>query len=191
MNCGLCAGDEHYDLRRDGPKKLSQLQFKCNSKGQCCVVYTEDSITKTNDGGLNSLRKDRKIVWIYPSVNPVRCPVRIIGKYMSLLPPVKSESSKHNFYLRPLEKPNPACWYSSQEVGLNTLRKTIGEIVKETKTEVFFTNHSLHRTSTTHLFQVGVPKKIIREFTGHRSDALAKYEVTSEDQKESLSKIIA
>ena len=27
MNCGLCAGDEHYDLRRDGPKKLSQIQF--------------------------------------------------------------------------------------------------------------------------------------------------------------------
>ena len=112
MNCGLRAGDEHYDLRCDGPKKLSQIQFKRSSKGQRCVVYSEDSITKTNDGGLSSLRKDRKVVWVYPSSNPIRCPVRLIDKYMSLLPPVKTENSKHNFYLRSLEKPNPACWYS-------------------------------------------------------------------------------
>ena len=90
MNCGLHAGDEHYDLRHDGPKKLSQIQFKCSSKGQRCVVYSEDSITKTNDGGLNSLRKDRKIVWINPNLSNIsRCPVRLIDKYMPLLPPVK------------------------------------------------------------------------------------------------------
>ena len=75
MNCGLRAGDEHYDLRRDCPKKLSQIQFKHSSKGQRCVVYSEDSITKTNDGGLSSLRKDHKVVWVYPSSNPIRCPV--------------------------------------------------------------------------------------------------------------------
>ena len=127
IHCGLRAGDEHYDLHRDGPKKKSQFSFEKNSKGQTCVVYQEDTITNTNNGGLNSMKNERKVVWIYPSTDTIRCPVRLLDKYMSLLPPVKNESSKHNFYLRSLERPNPAQWYSTQVVGLNTLRKTIGD----------------------------------------------------------------
>ena len=50
------------------------------------LVYQEDSITKTNDGGLNSLRKERKVVWVHPSDNIVRCTVGLVDKYMSLLP---------------------------------------------------------------------------------------------------------
>ena len=142
-------------------------------------------------GGLGSLRKERKISWVHPSSDVTRCPVRLVDKYLSLLPLVKSESSKHNFYLRSLEKPNPAQWFSCQVVGLNTIRQTIGELMKTTGLEGFFTNHSLRRSSTTCLFQAGVPKKIICEFTGHRSDALDRYEVTSEDQKEKVTKIIA
>ena len=53
-----------------------------------------------------------------------------------------------------------------------------------------FSNHSLHRTSTTRLFQAGVDRKIIKEFTGHASDAVDKYQVTSEAQKQEMSKII-
>ena len=74
-NCGLRAGDEHYDLRRDGPSKMSQFTFRCNSQGARCLVYQEDCITKTNDGGLNSMKKERKIVWIHPSENVMQCPV--------------------------------------------------------------------------------------------------------------------
>ena len=90
INCGMRAGDEHYELRRDGPTKMSQFSFKRNDKGQRCVMYEEDTITKTNDGGLNNLRKDRKIVWINPNTSDInRCPVHLIDKYMSLLPAVK------------------------------------------------------------------------------------------------------
>ena len=133
INCGLRAGDEHYDLRRDGPTKKSQFSFKRNDKGDRCVVYEEDSITKTNDGGLASIRKDRKIVWINPNVNKVRCPVRLFDKYVSLCPPVKGESGKHNFYLRSMERPNPCQWYTTQVVGLNTLKKTVKQILKDAK----------------------------------------------------------
>ena len=62
INVGLRAGDEHHDLRRHSPDKPSQLTFKMNDKGERCLVYTEDSVTKTNDGGLKSFRKDRKVV---------------------------------------------------------------------------------------------------------------------------------
>ena len=55
LNLALRAGDEHYDLRRNCEHRPSQLQFKRNDKGVRCLVYTEDSITKTNDGGLKSM----------------------------------------------------------------------------------------------------------------------------------------
>ena len=115
INCGMQAGDEHYELRRDGPTKLSQISFKRNNNGVHCSVYQEDTITKTNDGGLNSMRKDHKTVWMNPKTSNVNhCPMCLIDKCMSLLPPVKSETSKHNFYLRSLEHPNPCQWYATQ-----------------------------------------------------------------------------
>ena len=33
VNCGLRAGDEHHNLRRDGIEKPSQFSFHCNDKG--------------------------------------------------------------------------------------------------------------------------------------------------------------
>ena len=50
IHCSLIAGAKHYDLRHDCKDKPSQLTFQKNSKGQRCVVYTEDMVTKTNDG---------------------------------------------------------------------------------------------------------------------------------------------
>ena len=75
LNLGLRAGDEHYALCRDTPTKPSQLSFKRNDKGVRCLVYTEDSVTKTNQGGIKHMRKERKVVWVYPSGNVNRCPV--------------------------------------------------------------------------------------------------------------------
>ena len=48
----------------------------------------------------------------------------------------------------------------------------------------------MHRTSTTRLFQVGVDRKIIKEFTGHSSDAVDKCQITYDQQKENLSKVL-
>ena len=61
INCGLRAGDEHYDLTCEGLDKPSQFSFKRNDSGVRCLVYQEDTITKTNGGGLDSLRKERKV----------------------------------------------------------------------------------------------------------------------------------
>ena len=76
INIHLRAVEEHYHLRRDLPTQSSQLKFERNSKGERCLVYREDFVTKTHHGGLNDMRKDRKIVWVYPSSNTNRCPVR-------------------------------------------------------------------------------------------------------------------
>ena len=127
LNIGLCAGDEHYALRRESKDKPSQLTFKRDEKGVRCLVYQEDFVTKTNDGGLNSMRKDRKCVWVYPSDNVVKCPVRLVDKYMSLLPSCKV-NKKCNFYLRSLEKYNPAQWYGEQVMGLNAIKSVMKQI---------------------------------------------------------------
>ena len=53
-------------------------------------------MTKCNDGGLKSLKKECKIVWVYPSKNPNRCPVRLVDKYVSLEVSISQKSSVGN-----------------------------------------------------------------------------------------------
>ena len=65
INLALRAGDEHYHLRRDSNDKKSQLVFERNQVGDRCLVYYEDTCTKTNDGGLKHMHKECKIVWIF------------------------------------------------------------------------------------------------------------------------------
>ena len=76
INVYLRAIDEHYGLRRDMPDKRSSITFEYNSVGVKCMVYREDTISKTHNGGLADMRNERKIVWVYPSENLDRCPVR-------------------------------------------------------------------------------------------------------------------
>ena len=84
INLALRAGNEHYHLRRSHLGRNSQLSFEHNKKGVRCLVFHEDTVTKTNDGGLADMRKERKIVWVYPSKNSDRDPVRLVEKYMNL-----------------------------------------------------------------------------------------------------------
>ena len=187
MNCILRAGDEHYYLRRDMPGKPSQLQFKQNSKGERCLVYTEDTVTKANDGGLKNMKSDRKIIWVYPSSNVNRCPMRLVEKYLSLCP---DYTQKSNFYLQSLQKPRIKTWYCSQVVGAHTLLKKIKTLFSEANLGGFVTGHSLRRSGITRLFQAGVDRKLIKEMSGHKSDAVDCYAVTSDQQRKDLSRIL-
>ena len=191
INLALHAGDEHHDLRCDALGKPSQLSFERDVKtGKRCLVYREDTVTKMNNGGIANLKKERKVVWVFPSENINRCPVRLVDKYVSLCPDVTEKSKNANFYLRSLEKPNPVQWYKAQAIGKNALSKVVEKLLKSANLDGYFMNHSLHRTSATRLFQAGVEKKIVREVTGHVSDVLDKYQVTSNEQKEHVSKIL-
>ena len=92
--------------------------------------------------------------------------------------------------MRSLERVTPAQWYGEQVVGLNTLKKTIKFLAENANLEGFFTNHSLCRSGTTRLFQAGIDRKLIKEYTGHSSDAIDKYQVTSHEQRKKLSEVI-
>ena len=64
-------------------------------------------------------------------------------------------------------------------------------MMKEANIEGFFTNHSLRHSGGTRLFRAGVDCKLVKEVTGHRSGAVDRYQITSHEQHEKMSKIIA
>ena len=44
---------------------LNSVSTKCHSEWY--LVYTEDTVTKMNDGDLTDTQQEYKVVWIYPS----------------------------------------------------------------------------------------------------------------------------
>ena len=93
--------------------------------------------------------------------------------------------------MQSLQKPKPNKWYGNQVVGQNTLAKVVKGLMEEGGIEGFFTNHSLRRTGGTRLFQAGIDRKLVKEATGHRSDAVDNYQVRSHEQHHRMSKVIA
>ena len=75
-------------------------------------------------------------------------------------------------------------------MGQNSLAKVIKTMLHDSRIDGFFTGHSLRRSGTTRLFQAGVDRKLIKEMSGHRSDAVDCYAITSDDQRAKLSAII-
>ena len=63
-------------------------------------------------------------------------------------------------------------------------------MLKDVGLDGYFTNHSLRRPCATHLFQAGESTKIVKEIMGHISDAVNKYECTSDEQHMNASSII-
>ena len=70
------------------------------------------------------------------------------------------------------------------------MRKTVGQLLKNAGLDGYFTNHSLRNTCATRLFQAGADVQLVKEITGHISDAVHKYQVTSDEQRMGLSNII-
>ena len=188
INLALHAVDEHYYLRHNTPDKLSQISFENNQKGDECLVYREDSCTKTHDGGLDQMRKERKVVWVFPSSNINHCPMRLVKKYLWLCP--KNYCKKPNFYLQSLKSPSPKQWYGREVVGSNRIKEVVKDLRSFAKIDGYFINHSLRRSGGSQLFQAGVDRKIVKEIIGHRSDAVDCYQITSEDQRARVGNIL-
>ena len=59
--------------------------FELSTSGMKCLVYREDSISKTHDGGLKEMRSDRKEVLMFPSERSDRCCVCLIDMYFEIM----------------------------------------------------------------------------------------------------------
>ena len=109
-------------------------------------------------------------------------------KYLSLCP--ETYFKKENFYLKSLTKPTPKQWYGREVIGTNTLSKVVKKMMEKAEIDGFFTNHSARCTGGTRLFQAGIDRKLVKEATGHTSDAVDKYQITSHEQRKAMSEIL-
>ena len=155
-------------------------------------TYTENS-SKNRAGGFGQLRVENKAVPICenPSAGE-RCHCYLLDLYLSKIPNEAKE--KDVFYVRPLAHvKNPSLpWYTSVPVGRNSLNQMVPKMCSEAQISGRKTNHSLRATGATELYNAGVPEKIIKEQTGHRStDGLRVYERTSQNQHQAVSKILS
>ena len=153
-------------------------------------MYTEN-VSKNYQGGLAELRIENKIVPIY-STSKDHCHVQILDAYIKKLPNEVKERKK--IYARPLTKLplNPdEPWFAAVPLGKNGLSTMLKDMCIEADIKGHKTNHSLRATGASELFEAGVPEKIIKERTGHRSlDALRCYEKTTCTQHNAVSSIL-
>ena len=185
-NFHLRGGQEHRFLC------ISQLQRLSNPAR---YVYVENG-SKNRSGGLND-RFTNKVVPIYSNPSSGnRDHVFLLDNYLSKIP--QAARQLDIFYLRPVSLDSELVtttdiWYGKQPVGRNTLQKMTKTIFEKAGIlDRHVTNHSLRATGTTKLFTAGVPEKIIKERTGHKSlEALRCYERTTEDQIQAVSNILA
>ena len=124
---------------------------------------------------------------MYPSSNTTRCPVRLVHKYLNLCP---DYSQKPNCYLQSLQKPKIKTWNAGQVVGTRVWVKKIKMLFSDSRMEVYFTGLSLRKSSMTRLTQAGVDRKLIKEMSGHRSDAVDCYAITGDEQRKDLNPIL-
>lgn len=180
----LRGGQEHRDL------KISQF---IRLKDPDRFVYHENT-SKNKTGTYKHIHVKPKIVPIFaiPEAGE-RCPINILDKYIEKLP--KEAFLKDLFYLRPLASAptnDTDPWYTCVPVGKNTLNNKIKLMCEKAKISGNKTNHSLRVTGATTLFENGVPEKIIKERTGHRSlEALRTYERTTDKQNKEVSNLLA
>lgn len=156
--------------------------------GICCLIFEEDAKTKTNQGGLDHHEIQPRTTYIYENLNKAHCPICLFEKYCTLLP---ESGEKPDFYMYPLTKPMLTQWYSDHPIGINTLHCTMKRLVDSAGLEGKFSNHSLHTSNATHLYQAGCPEKLIKEVTRHRSDEVHKYQRMPNSLKRAVSETLS
>ena len=144
LHCALRAGKEDQNLR--SIPFQSQFYWCRDDNGTTFLKYQEDIGLKTNKGGIKHRKIDVKSVDIYPLPNSYRCPLRIIGMYLSLLPQNRTCSA---FYLNPLKVHSNDCWFQDKPVQVNKLQKVVKIICDKAGLPGFYTNHSLRATAAT------------------------------------------
>ena len=177
----LRGGVEHNRLRR--PDINNQIIIETCGDGKQRLVYNEDALQKTNQGGLMAKNMTKR-VFVYEGSDRSRCPVRLYKKYINLLPQTRACGK---LYLRPRVKCLPSVWYCDQPLGKNKVGLTVRSICNIAGIEGNFTNHSLRASAASRIYEKEIPEQMIKEVTGHRSDCVRVYKHTPEDLKQKAS----
>ena len=183
----------NFALRSGG--KHRQLRFKncqiwvVEKPGQRTFLEYNEDVSKNNPRGLKGRKTRPKTVVQHGNLeNPAWCPVRIFKLHSQLCPSTRPDDA---FHLQPLTKPSADCWYSSKNIGHNSLNKMVMRMCSAAGINGYKTNHSPRTTTATCLYHTQVDEQLIMERTGHRSlDGVRSYKRTGKEQHAALSDII-
>ena len=185
LSCNLRAGKEHHVLRSIPFE--SQFTFYNDSEGKLAFRFHEDIGLKTNKGGIKHRKIGGKVVDVYQIDNPDRCSVRILWKYMSMLPVGRQCKS---LYLQPRKKYAATNWFRDSPAGENRMRSLVKDLCSKAGIPGYYTNHSLQTTSCTRMYNCDIDEQVIQEISGHRSLAVRSYKKTCEKQRRNATKCI-
>ena len=161
----------------------------CNFKVLNNLIIFDESVSKTFHGGLKDLKKEpRFIKHECHKVGEFHIPC-LQSMYSLYLDKVKDIARiVEAFYLRP--KRDRSMGYEKSAIGLCSLNKILPDKLCAKAGLPRKTSHCLRITCATALFQNGVEEKIIRERTGHTSNALLKYQLSSKTQTAKASAVL-
>ena len=166
IHFGLRSGDEHRTLT------TKNFTIENVQGGTKCLVYRE-TVSKTYQGGLKDKGRKPCTAKAFPNAfNPTRCIVNVFLKYTSLCP---VDALQKSLYLNVRVKPTEQLWYTCQAIGHNKLTTMVKVMMEQAGISGYFSNHSLRATTATRLFQADIPEQLIKEQTGHRSNAIYSY----------------
>ena len=178
---------EQHDLRRYPDSQISIIKVD----GKDALIYREFT-SKTRQGGIADRGKvNPRISYAFYSGFRPRCFVELFRKYMFLGP--KGNFHWPRFYVQTDPKWNPGSdyWYTNtRPVGKNTIGKYIQTMMEEAGIEGHFRNHSTRKSTCTRLFQEGVDPQLIKEQTGHKSEAVMRYKKSNLAMKKQVSDML-
>ena len=183
---GLRGNKEQHDLRRYPDSQISIIKVD----GKDALIYREFT-SKTRQGGIADRGKvNPRISYAFCSGFRPRCFVELFRKYMFLGP--KGNFHWPRFYVQTDPKWNPGSdyWYTNRPVGKNTIGKYIQTMMEEAGIEGHFRNHSTRKSTCTRLFQEGVDPQLIKEQTGHKSEAVMRYKKSNLAMKKQVSDML-
>ena len=179
----LRARGEHRNLRVGAQSQLRILGMGNNER----IEYKED-LSKNNTAGIKHKNVRQKTGVIYATQTEF-CPVKIVKKYISLLP-----KNAPAFYCKPKTAyGNTGPWYTRSPVGVNVLCKIVQKIAEQAnwdQTEIW-SGHSLRASSINTLQEEGMPDAVVKMASGHRSDMALHEYVRSDTLKRKMSDIIS
>ena len=173
-----------FGLRGGEHRNITVANFQLGSN----FIRFEENVAKTFHGGLTDLKYEPRVVkHVCHPLNEKHesCLVELFRMYIGLVQSISSEITA--FYFKPNSK---RLAYDKQVVGINKLNGILPSMCKEAGFKAK-SSHCLRETYASALFNAGVEEKLIRDRTGHRSNALFKNEKVSEMKSTEVSDILA
>ena len=172
-----------FGLRRGDHRNIVVNNFEICSN----FIKFEENASKTYRGGLCDIKYVPRVVKHVCHSTEEKHEPCLVEKFRLYIGLVETHAKKVTaFYFKP-SKTKFA--FDKVPVGINSLNKILPEMCEAAGFKRK-TAHSLRVTCVSSLFNAGMEEKLIREGSGHRSNALFQYEKPTEENVSKVSKIL-